>query len=90
MQQNISQQDLQIFAVAAVEVQRISDDYQTKFAAADTPHERQKIQQEATDRMTKAVEEKGMTVSQYNDVARVAQTDTDVAEQISEYVRQVG
>lgn len=89
MPSSLSQQDLQTFATAAVEVQRISDDYQARFAAADTAEERQQIQQEATDKMAKAVEDKGMTVDQYNEVARTAQSDADVANQISEYVRQV-
>lgn len=87
MSANISQQELQTFASAAVEVQRISDDYQLKFAASNTPQEREKIQREATDKMTQAVTDKGMTVDQYNDVARTAQTDAQVAEQINEYAR---
>jgi hypothetical protein len=84
-----SKQELETFAVAAIEVQRISDDYQSKFAASQTPQERQQIQKEATDKMTQAVEDKGLTVDQYNEVARAAQTDADVANQINEYVRKV-
>lgn len=87
MGSNISQQELETFAVAAVEVQRISDDYQLRFAASTTPQERESIQREATDKMTRAVEDKGMTVDQYNEVARTAQTDAHVAEQVNEYVR---
>lgn len=88
MQSNLNQQQLQTFAVVALEVQRISDDYQSKFTTASTPEERQRVQQEATEKMTKAVEEKGMTVDQYNEVARVAQADAEVAQQITEYVKQ--
>lgn len=87
MGSNISQQELETFAVAAVEVQRISDDYQLKFAGSATPQERETIQREATERMTKAVQDKGMTVDQYNEVARTAQSDAHLAEQINEYVR---
>ena len=88
MQPTINQQQLQTFATAALEVQRISDDYQSKFEASNTPQERQKIQQEATDKMTKAVEEQGLTVDQYNQVARAAQADANVAKQINDYLRQ--
>ena len=89
MGSNISRQELETFAVAAVEVQRISDDYQLKFSASATPQEREQIQREATDKMAQAVEGKGMTVDQYNEVARTAQADPHVAEQINEYVRKV-
>lgn len=90
MQPGLNQERLQTFAAVAIEVQRINDDYQSRFSAAGTSEEREKIQQEAATEMTKAVEDNGMTVDQYNEVARAAQADPDVAKQISEYVRQVG
>jgi hypothetical protein len=88
MQTGLNQERLQTFAAIAIEVQRISDDYQSRFSAAGTAEERQRIQQEATSEMTKAVEDNGMTVDQYNEVARVAQSDPEVARQITDYVRQ--
>jgi hypothetical protein len=90
MQQSLNQQQLETFAGAALEVQRISDDYQLRFASANSFQEQRAIQEEATNKMTKAVEDKGMTVDEYNEVARAAQADPDVATQISELVRQAG
>jgi hypothetical protein len=88
MQQSLNQQQLETFAGAALEVQRISDDYQLRFASANSFQEQRAIQDEATSKMTKAVEDKGMTVDEYNEVARAAQADPDVATRISELVRQ--
>ena len=83
----ISDQELKSFAVAALEVKKINDTYRPRYQSADTPAAKQQVQKEATDKMSAAVEQKGLSVDKYNQIVRVAQADPDVAKQIDDYAR---
>lgn len=83
----ISDQDLKSFAVAALEVKKINDSYRPRYRSADTPAAKQEVQKEATDKMSAAVEQKGLSVDKYNQILRVAQANPDVAQQIDGYTR---
>jgi hypothetical protein len=84
---SISDQELKTFAVAALEVRKINDNYRPRYQSADTPAAKQQVQKEATDKMAAAVAQKGLTVDKYNQIVRVAQADPDVAKQIDGYAR---
>lgn len=87
-QLGIGRQDLKTFAIATREVNQIDADYQPKVEAANTPQERQQIESEAEDKMVEAVEKKGLTVEQYNQIALLAEFDPGVAQQIQTYVQE--
>jgi hypothetical protein len=84
----VSHQRLKTFADATREVNQIDVDYQPKVESATTPQEREQVENEAMDRMVEAVEHKGMSVDEYNQIAVLAERDPAVAQQIVEYVRQ--
>lgn len=84
----ISDQELKSFAVAALEVKKINDSYRPRYRSADTPVAKEQVQKEATEKMSSAVEEKGLSVDKYNQIVRVAQANPDVARQIDDYARQ--
>jgi hypothetical protein len=84
----ISEQELKSFAVAALEVKKINDSYRPRYRSADTPAAKEQVQKEATEKMSSAVEEKGLSVDKYNQIVRVAQANPDVARQIDDYARQ--
>lgn len=87
-QLGIGQQDLKTFAIATREVNQIDADYQPKVDSANTPQERQQIESEAEDKMVEAVQNKGLTVEQYNQIALLAEFDPGVARQIQTYVQE--
>ncbi len=83
----ITDQELKSFAVAALEVKKINDSYRPRYQSADTPAAKQQVQKEATDKMSAAVAQKGLSVDKYNQIVRVAQADPEVAKQIDDYAR---
>jgi hypothetical protein len=87
-QLGIGRQELKTFAVATREVNQIDADYQPKVEAATSPEERQQIEEEAMDKMVQSVEDKGLSVGQYNQIALLAEFDPSVAQQIATYLNE--
>lgn len=86
-QPSFSDAELQTFAEAAMEIQQINQEYQPQMQQAQTPEEQQSIRDEATEKMVEAIEEKGLSVEQYNEIASAAQSDPETAEKINSYLR---
>jgi hypothetical protein len=83
----ITDQEIKSFAVAALEVKKINDSYRPRYQAAETPAAKEQVQKEATEKMSSAVEEEGLSVDKYNQIVRVAQANPDLAKQIDDYAR---
>jgi hypothetical protein len=88
-QSDFSDRELKQFAMAALEVQRINNEYSPKLQTAATAEERQRIETEALGRMAEAVQDKGLSVDSYKRIYRAAQADPKVAKRIGEHVDQV-
>jgi hypothetical protein len=82
-----SDSELKSFAVAALEVQRINDNYVPKIQSAQSTEEQQQLQQSASQEMVRAVEKEGMSVDKYKEILSHAQTDPAVAERVKEHLR---
>lgn len=75
---------LQSFAVAFLQVNEIARQYQPQLESAATEEDRQKIQQEAGQKMVEAVEaSEGITVDEYNQIIQAAQADPELAQRIN-------
>ncbi|MFN4283057.1 MAG: DUF4168 domain-containing protein [Alphaproteobacteria bacterium] len=85
---SITQQELKTFAVAALEVKKINDTYRPRYQSAETPAAKEQVRKEATEKMSSAVQQQGLSVDKYNQIVRVAQADPEVAKQIDDYARQ--
>jgi hypothetical protein len=81
---SFSADELQTFAVASLDVERINDQYQTRLRAVENPNEQVDIAMQAEEEMVQSVEEKGLSVDKYNSIARAARTDQTLARQIIE------
>ena len=84
--QPFSQEALQSYAAATLEIERIHESYGPAIEAAGTPEEQEAIQQEAHDEMLDVVEDEGLSVEQYNQIYMAAQADPALASQISQYI----
>lgn len=82
----ISEGQLKSYAVAAAEVQRISASFQPRIRAADTPADRQQVQQEALDQMADAVRANGFSVQQYNQITQRVQADPQLSRRLQNYL----
>lgn len=84
----VSQDQLKSFAVASLEVERISQEYAPKLQAAKTPADQESVRQEATEKMVDAVQKKGLSVEEYRRIAIAARADPQIARQITTYRQQ--
>jgi hypothetical protein len=84
----VSQDQLKSFAVASLEVERISQQYAPKLQAAKTQADQEAVRQEATQKMVDAVQKKGLSVEEYRRIAIAARADPQLARQITTYRQQ--
>ena len=84
---SVDDDKLKSFAVAFLEVTKVTQEYQPQIAAAGTPEDQQRLQQEAGERMVEAVNEAdGITVDEYNMIIQAAQTDPELAQKINGHI----
>jgi hypothetical protein len=80
-----SDAELKSFAAAAVEVHRINSAYLPKMAEADSDQQRQ-LEQKALRETTAAVEKQGLTSDKYDEILSAAQTRSEVAKKVEQYL----
>lgn len=75
---------LKSFAVAFIEVAKVTQTYQPQIAAAGTPQDQQRLRDEAGEKMVEAVNEaEGITLDEYNSIIQQAQADPELARRIN-------
>ena len=83
-----SEEAVESFAVAMLQVQQIGMEAQQQVEAAETPEQQQQLEAEITARMVEAVEAEGLSVEEYQEIATAAQADPELAGQINEYLNE--
>lgn len=80
---SISDTAIELFVEAEKKVADIRDDYQGRIGqVADQPEQAMELQQQAQQKMVKAVEDVGLEVMQYNQIAQLASTDESLRNRI--------
>lgn len=78
---------LKSFAVAFLEVAKVTQSYQPQIAAAGTPEDQQRLRAEAGEKMVEAVTyTQGITLDEYNTIIQAAQADPDLAQKINGHI----
>ena len=85
---DVSDEKLQSFAVALAEVEKIKQEYSQRLQTADSQEEQQQIQNEAGQKMLQAVEGKGISVDEYNQIIQSAQSDPAFAQRLTKAMGQ--
>lgn len=80
----IDPQTLDRFVDAFVAVQHIREDFAERLQAVENESEAQAMQQEAQEEMISAVEEKGLDVEEYNQVAMALQSDPAMMQRVQQ------
>jgi len=80
----VTDTELMQFADAMQAVNDIRDQYSQRIEATDSQDQAQQLQQEAGQRMTIAVQESGMTVDQYNEIAVALQGDPQLMQRLEQ------
>lgn len=85
-----AQQDdakLKSFAVAFIEVAKVTQSYQPQIESAGTAEDQSRLRQEAGEKMVEAVNEAdGISLDEYNTIIQAAQTDPDLAQKINGHI----
>jgi hypothetical protein len=83
---NISDQKLDAAAAALEKVSGLKQSYEQKLSSASAG-EREKIANEASDALSRAVTDQGLSVEEYNSIIQVAQNDPQVRQKILSRVK---
>lgn len=75
---SISDQKLDAAAAALEQVSAIQQTYRQRFAQAATPSDQDRIVAEAHNALTKAVQDQGLSVEEYNSIIETAQNNSEV------------
>lgn len=82
--QPISEEQLEQFADALNDIERINDEFVTELEQAESQEQAQELQIAAQSEMVEAVEDSGLTVEEYNAIAYRMQNDPEIQERIEE------
>lgn len=82
----VTDQQLERYAVAALEVQKINRTYQPKINKAPTREDQEALYDKATREMTQAIRDSGMSVEQYNQLTTVVQSSPDLSSKLQHYM----
>lgn len=78
---------LKSFAVAFLEVTKVTQSYQPRIEAAQSDADKQTLQQEAGQEMVEAVNgAEGINIDEYNMIIQAAQTDPELAQKINTHI----
>jgi Domain of unknown function (DUF4168) len=85
---DFSQEQIEAFAGAAIEVQRVKTEFDAQAAQAQNADEIARVQQQAQAEAAKAVEDSGLSVEEYTAIAQAATADPALYAQIVGLMRQ--
>lgn len=80
----VSDEQLELFAEAQSTVNEIRVDAMTKLKKSEDPKQAQDIQQQANQDMVNAVQDTGLSVEDYNMIARSVQNDKDLQSRLEQ------
>lgn len=86
--EEFSQEKIESFAIAALEVSKIRDQYVGRIQQAETEDERKQLAEEATGKMVEAVQSApGITTDEYNAIIQAASEDEELTQRINEQIK---
>jgi Domain of unknown function (DUF4168) len=84
----LSQERLEAFADAAIEVQQLETELKAELQGTDSPEEAARLQQEAQLEASRAVEAQGLTTDEYLAIVQAAEQDPALYAMITDMMQQ--
>ena len=84
----VSDQQLQQFADAQVEIAGIQQDFSQRLQNVEDPEKAHELQRQANEEMTTAVEEAGLDVESFNQIAMSIQNDPELQKELTQMLQQ--
>ncbi|WP_043527890.1 DUF4168 domain-containing protein [Litchfieldella xinjiangensis] len=86
--QDFSDDQLQQFADASMEIAVISQEYTQRLQSAEEESQQQEIRMEANDKMVEVVEDSGLEVETFNAIGHAIQQDPELMQRVQEMAEQ--
>ncbi|MBB3425613.1 hypothetical protein FHT85_002600 [Rhizobium sp. BK312] len=84
----VSDQKIEAFAVAYLQVDKIRQEYSAKIGATQDPTAKQQLQTEASKQMVQAVQTSpGMSVNEYNAILTAAKSDPTLVKKVQDKIQ---
>ena len=81
---DVSDEELRQFAEVQDVIAGIQQDFSQRLEGVEDPEEAHEIQTEANEEMTAAVEDSGMSLEEYNEIAMAVQSDPELRDRLME------
>ncbi len=82
-QTEVSDQQLQQFAHAQIQISEIQQDFSARLQGVEDAEEAHELQVKANEEMTDAVEEAGLDVQSFNEIAMAIQNDPELQQRLT-------
>lgn len=79
----VSDQQLQQFATAQMQISEIQQDFSARLQGVEDAEEAHELQVKANEEMTDAVEEAGLDVQAFNEIAMAIQNDPELQQRLT-------
>jgi hypothetical protein len=86
----VSEEQIQAFVQAYVSLSEVREEYSTRVQEAENQEEARQLQQEANNAMTTAIEDAGLTVEEYQQVALAINANAEIRERVTEMLSEQG
>jgi len=86
----VTDEQVQAFVDAYVAVNDVREEYTARMQEAEDQEEAQALQMEANEAMSAAIEESGLSVEEYQEVAMAVSADPEVREQVTQMLEERG
>lgn len=83
---DVSDAQLEQFADAQTQIADIQEDFSGRLQDVEDPEKANELQREANEEMTAAVEDAGLDVESFNQIAMAIQNDPELQEKLSEMI----
>jgi len=83
-----SEEQVEAFAAAYIQVSQVNQTFEPQVAAAETEQDRLALFQQAQQQMQEAVQSRGLSLDEFNGIYNQAQADPDLAAQIQTQLQQ--
>lgn len=87
---DVSEKELDKFAEAVVELQKIEKDYSQKMGQVEEKKEAQQIQTQMQEEMRQAIEEKGLSIQRYSQIGKALKGDKEMSQKVQEKIESHG
>ncbi|BAU57994.2 hypothetical protein HH1059_12860 [Halorhodospira halochloris] len=83
-----SDQQIERFVDAYLEIIEIQEDYTSDIQQADGGEQARELQEQANDDMVRAIEDNGLSVPEYSEIANAMDMDPDLRDEVSAKIRE--